>query len=120
MPALFAALMSATLQWGHRLSSTETDVRGALFITSDRASMGPSTFVDGDGRPPSEDPRVVRLQWGHRLSSTETAEQVRPGVIMLELQWGHRLSSTETSRLVVPSPSHKIASMGPSTFVDGD
>ena len=67
-----AALMSAQLQWGHRLSAVETEYRES----------------------PSE--LVARLQWGYRLSAVETAKTVKTAVHMLELQWGHRLSAVET------------------------
>ena len=62
------------LQWGHRLSSTETAIN--LLVTS---ALG------------------ATLQWGRRLSSTETASTGLVDNLGYTLQWGRRLSSTETS-----------------------
>ena len=85
------------LQWGHRLSSTETGWRREGSHLLSLASMEPSTFVDGDVICYSD-----------------------PNARLLMLQWGHRLSSTETHRLGRRRPAPLRASMGPSTFVDGD
>ena len=60
-----------------------------------RASMGPSTIVDGDRDNMLAKGVTGALQWGRRRSSTET--RARPAAR-------------------IPSE----ASMGPSTFVDGD
>ena len=83
------------------------------------ASMGPSTFVDGDHRSLPPWSNCLMLQWGHRLSSTETLSRAEAEGIAYSLQWGHRLSSTET-RSTSPKGCRDVASMGPSTFVDGD
>src|SRR5882672_5673409 len=62
------------LQWGRRLSSTETGLRAAAADRVSEASMGPPTLVDGDFRAEATAPeRWDALQWGRRLSSTETS-----------------------------------------------
>ena len=86
------------LQWGRRLSSTETQQQGPGFNLGERASMGPPTFVDGDVTQLWNGALVPPLQWGRRLSSTETLVSAFGTSIDLELQWGRRLSSTETRR----------------------
>ena len=60
------------LQWGRRLSTTETSI------------FHPRSFA----------PR--RLQWGRRLSTTETRSWPADRHLMGGLQWGRRLSTTET------------------------
>ena len=47
-----AAARVVRLQWGHRLSSTETGRDDTVLVDVLGASMGPSTFVDGDFRQP--------------------------------------------------------------------
>src|SRR6185436_14880102 len=60
------------LQWGRRLSSTETRT-GSGQHGETVASMGPSTLIDGDtGVIKAYDLDGEVLQWGRRLSSTET------------------------------------------------
>src|SRR4051812_15162120 len=108
--------------------------------------MGPSTFIDGDWYASSSS--VVStyhpLQWGRRRSSTETARRARspptprrfngavdvhrrrPGTrrwgstLVYQLQWGRRRSSTETKLELCLDTAGVEASMGPSTFIDGD
>ena len=84
------------LQWGHRLSSTETPITGR---TSAAASCFNGAIDFRRRRRPGESakcPAISMLQWGHRPSSMETV-RLR----------GRRLASGQ-------------ASMGPSTIVDGD
>ena len=109
------------LQWGRRLSSTETSGGAAVVVRTRGASMGPSTLVDGDaaGQPSPDNPHLCFngavdsrrrrraggagskgycsvLQWGRRLSSTETRRPSPRAGKPRTLQWGRRLSSTET------------------------
>ena len=84
------------------------------------ASMGPSTFVDGDGVAAERSQNLGELQWGRRCSSTETVWSVWPVQRPVLLQWGRRRSSTETRRRQLRRHAARLASMGPSMFVDGD
>src|SRR5688572_16092621 len=95
---------SRSLQWGRRLSSTETPPDRVGRLDGVVASMGPSTLVDGDAnilasvtstasgfngavdsrrRRPAWERELgaagKRLQWGRRLSSTETFLSIRSG-----------------------------------------
>src|SRR6185436_2029470 len=89
--------MSTKLQWGRRLSSTETGDPGVTLAAPSPASMGPSTLIDGDARSGSGwRLSVAALQWGRRLSSTETNGGRYAYTSKVRLQWGRRLSSTET------------------------
>ena len=65
------------LQWGRRLSTTET------FAYANTAGDAPL------------------LQWGRRLSTTETGSDSYPDGGTQLLQWGRRLSTTETTMSVI-------------------
>ena len=86
------------LQWCHRLSSTETRGRRPD-ARADRRFMGPSTFVDGDSLAPARTRRALRGFNGaidfRRRRHTKPAPA---SASSSQLQWGHRLSSTETRR----------------------
>jgi len=118
-----AAARVRQLQWGRRQASTESPgARQAQDHRADRASMGPSTSVDGEvgglvqGRTGS-----ARLQWGRRQASTER-DRLAPGL--------HRVRSASMgpSTSVDGEPrgpqaryqERRAASMGPSTSVDGE
>src|SRR6185436_11929112 len=86
------------LQWGRRLSSTETHTTGSR---EHRAGCFNGAVDSHRRRPHVFNPTTVgpdRLQWGRRLSSTETRPSRSMMVWTSSLQWGRRLSSTETSR----------------------
>ena len=141
------------LQWGRRLSSTEScsarrrlsgctsgfngavdfrrrrdDATRVLGVNGDLASMGPSTFVDGedvdkaaplaqvaasmgpstfvDGELPSNRPesRSLLLQWGRRLSSTERSPAAAKNPV---LQWDNRRISRGEATTCRPSVSDR-------------
>ena len=84
------------LQWGRRLSTSETS------------------------EPIAERFGLVLLQWGRRLSTSETDEAARTENAMARLQWGRRLSTSETLRLCRHGILLSVASMGPTSFNVGD
>ena len=113
---------TTSLQWGRRLSTSETHsarhatphhrprFNGADVFQRRRrshsslvqpkpkhASMGPTSFNVGDGNGGDLTPReCCRLQWGRRLSTSETMPSA-PGMPSAPaLQWGRRLSTSET------------------------
>ena len=87
-----------SLQWGRRLSTTEIWSQDGSSIGGTVASMGPSSFNDGDcvatTRPAAGQ---FTLQWGRRLSTTEIAPLSVTSHPLPMLQWGRRLSTTEIS-----------------------
>src|SRR5689334_21895339 len=88
-------LWSYLLQWGRRLSSTETPCDCEPMKTARVASMGPSTLIDGDqARRPHLHLQQLASMGPSTLIDGDDAAQARAG---------DRLS----------------ASMGPSTLIDG-
>ena len=117
----------------------------AVVVNADTASMGPSSFNDGDVHSPVSffagpygfNGAVVfqrrrrrrsdlkrsqhrSLQWGRRLSTTETCVRCYFSPRAFRLQWGRRLSTTETVMFQFKQIWIERASMGPSSFNDGD
>ncbi|MEZ6032667.1 MAG: hypothetical protein R3C17_06230 [Planctomycetaceae bacterium] len=89
------AWLRGKLQWGRRLSTTET--RGDTAAMSLRSSS-----------------------MGRRLSTTETMRLPTSDNWLMQLQWGRRLSTTETKDgTVIRARLEVQASMGPSSFNDG-
>src|ERR1041384_3884769 len=115
-------MRASELQWGRRLSSTESGPRAPVLAGAPVASMGPPTVVDGETKHVARwAARVYTLQWGRRLSSTESpGTYPRSKALHIVLQWGRRLSSTE--RVYPPEGGRRLdeASMGPPTVVDGE
>src|SRR2546425_321793 len=66
------------LQWGRRLSATETGNDEGRDQAAPAASMGPSPLSDGDSELLALVNPIAALQWGRRLSATETARH-HPG-----------------------------------------
>ena len=91
-----ACVVHASLQWGRRRSSTETQPGQPPMPRNRSASMGPSTFVDGD----------VDLEHGRRVIP---AASMGPSMFVDGDTPGERLLGEGGE-----------ASMGPSMFVDGD
>jgi len=87
---------SSVLQWGRRQASTESGDRGLIVWYLGRASMGPSTSVDGEVSG-------VRgtARYHERFNGAVDKRRRR-----------------ETQRVAVPGV--RAASMGPSTSVDGE
>src|SRR5690554_1941619 len=56
--------IAAALQWGRRLTSTETRGAAERAAQGAPASMGPSTDVDGDARPRARARRVEAASMG--------------------------------------------------------
>ena len=64
---------------------------------------------------------LCRLQWGHRLSVMEILfSRWLKDYEDTGLQWGHRLSAMEIAAEGGGGKDHKVASMGPPPFGDGD
>jgi len=134
------------LQWSRRRTSTETVVTDRVDVPAVLASMEPSTNVDGDASSTFVVLRGVSLQWSRRRTSTETScalpsrrsisarfngavderrrRPIRAKLVpagIPSLQWSRRRTSTETLAqglrwdLLI-----RVASMEPSTNVDGD
>ena len=66
--------ISTPLQWGRRLSTSETGDRVCEFVKHNPASMGPTSFNVGDQYiQPHKSVVTAELQWGRRLSTSETS-----------------------------------------------
>ena len=75
----YTSAAPVVLQWGHRLSTVETDGHTLHQRGAGCASMGPPPFDGGNrstGLPLSSTP--CTLQWGHRLSTVETRRRWQP------------------------------------------
>ena len=138
--------MFVPLQWGRRLSTTET-VRslgfpqGIVWLQWGRRLSTTET----EGQKQQLMLTYQKLQWGRRLSTTETQYRRTEGSSNKRLQWGRRLSTTETTywergharksdrfngavvfqrrkpqRSVLHNIAEPAASMGPSSFNDGN
>ena len=88
---------------------------------SHAASMGPSTRIDGDVATGDELERVVLASMGPstRIDGDQFYGLVLGDVVKV-LQWGRRLASTETLSFDAWDAEEQLASMGPSTRIDGD
>jgi len=64
-------------------------------VSQPRASMGPSTSVDGETRSPACSTTTSLLQWGRRQASTESLRSSHWQERSHPLQWGRRQASTE-------------------------
>jgi len=137
-------LSPSLLQWSRRRTSTETFIAIDCVRTRLVASMEPSTNVDGDPASPREgsdvsgasmepstnvdgdvDERdlaehVLALQWSRRRTSTETSGRMMCSSVPFTLQWSRRRTSTETVACLAAVDLATLASMEPSTNVDGD
>ena len=116
-----SAVVSALLQWGHRLSAMESTGVAADCGDAHTASMGPPPFGDGKAKPP---PTRLTSSGGFNGATAFRRWKVRVGVsrrdarpasmgpppfgdgksaatsvsnALHELQWGHRLSAMESS-----------------------
>src|SRR5688500_2197189 len=108
------------LQWSRRRTSTETEPDA--FLQSVLSCFNGA--VDERRRRPALLSDValhaLALQWSRRRTSTETVSGfVGSGLISL-LQWSRRRTSTETENGVDCPVRRVVASMEPSTNVDGD
>ncbi len=132
------------LQWSRRRMSTETlhihwgrscctaaSMEPSTNVDGDQAvnlldglrcvaSMEPSTNVDGDTNAPPLIVTSSALQWSRRRMSTETGCVENSRDLPPALQWSRRRMSTETEAHDVNPVDYTIASMEPSTNVDGD
>ena len=95
-PLNLAVCLSIRLQWGRRLSTSETT----------------QLTADAEGRK--------TLQWGRRLSTSETEANVAIIEWVRSLQWGRRLSTSETHWVMNHHSRGLTASMGPTSFNVGD
>ena len=134
-----------SLQWSRRRTSTESDELGEVVAEHQRASMEPSTNVDGERFTTAGRTSATRLQWSRRRTSTESSStcsavvsacrcfngavderrrrvssSFAAGLVVGELQWSRRRTSTESSGGCSRGRGSPIASMEPSTNVDGE
>ncbi len=142
----FERRCGSLLQWSRRRMSTETPAARLQATQCRRASMEPSTNVDGDDFEKNLSGNMDWwLQWSRRRMSTETQPfrlevgsspraSMEPstnvdgdlgagdgaGGASRVLQWSRRRMSTETVPTHRPILGGNIASMEPSTNVDGD
>ena len=110
------------LQWGRRLSTTETALNMLGGDPAALASMGPSSFNDGNVAVPySVAYPTEALQWGRRLSTTETGD-----VAIKLIDPANRFNGAvvfqrrKREAAGVERVSRVVASMGPSSFNDGN
>ena len=99
----------------------DAEVPKLLGTVRGRASMGPSSFNDGDKKTDSRERKADRSFNG------AVVFQRRRFCYLMEtrerqewLQWGRRLSTTEMFSPDHPANAPDLASMGPSSFNDGD
>ena len=109
------------LQWGRRLSTTETGRWREVLRQIARASMGPSSFNDGNFSTCS----FFRCKLSGFNGAVVFQRRKLPDVDKVlkdetPLQWGRRLSTTETPETADITPPSSSASMGPSSFNDGN
>ena len=111
---------SRKLQWGHAVSSVDTDNEVGHRALKDGASMGPRRFQRGYHLPPDVGAMAfLLLQWGHAVSSVDTPVSGETLRRYAMLQWGHAVSSVDTRIFCARSGSLGVASMGPRRFQRG-
>src|SRR5947207_1498596 len=101
-----AGLDETTLQWGRRLSSTDSSGSCVMWWRATAFNGA----VDSHRRTGSNSLNTLRcfvvLQWGRRLSSTDRSRSARTDCTDCTLQWGRRLSSTDSQGASEQSAAH--------------